>query len=75
MPDYITSGDYLKFTPETECLPLPGSIIRTELRLVMHHPTDGWEYTVLKRDLGTHESDPNRTLLLAVRCFLYLRRH
>jgi hypothetical protein len=45
-------------------LAFAGSIVRTNLWLVLHH--EGWEYTVLKRDLGGLEQDQNRTLLVSV---------
>lgn len=47
-----------------DCLVSAGSIVRTNLWLVLHH--EGWEYTVLKRDLGGLEQDQNRTLLMSV---------
>ncbi len=47
---------------------LPGEILRTEFRLVVTH--DGWEYTVLERELGAHR-DPLRKMLVTVRCCLF----
>ncbi|KAF6254047.1 hypothetical protein COO60DRAFT_1543496 [Scenedesmus sp. NREL 46B-D3] len=47
-PDYFTSADYVRFTPQVECLVLPGDVVRTELRLALSY--QGWEYTVLKKD-------------------------
>lgn len=38
--------------------------MRTNLWLVLRH--EGWEYTVLKRDLGGLEQDQDRTLLMSV---------
>lgn len=47
-PDYFTNADYMRFTPQVECLVLPGDVVRTELRLAVSY--QGWEYTVLKKD-------------------------
>jgi hypothetical protein len=42
---------------------LPGEILRTEFRLVVTY--QGWEYTVLERELGAHR-DPLRKMLVTV---------
>ena len=63
-PDYITSHDFYKFTPTDEFMSLPGDIARTEFRLVATY--DGYEYTVLERELGAHR-DPERKMLVTVR--------
>ena len=63
-PDYITSQDFYKFTPADQFMSLPGEIARTEFRLVATH--DGYEYTVLERELGAHR-DPERKMLVTVR--------
>lgn len=47
-PDYFTSTAYVRFTPQTECLALPGDVVRTEWKLVLSYK--GWEYAVLKQD-------------------------
>ena len=44
-PDYLTSQEFLKFTPTEDFMSLPGEIFRTEFRLVVTH--EGWEHTVL----------------------------
>ncbi|XP_075265445.1 uncharacterized protein LOC142357807 [Convolutriloba macropyga] len=62
-PDYITSQDFYKFTPADQFMSLPGEIARTEFRLVATH--DGYEYTVLERELGAHR-DPERKMLVTV---------
>lgn len=62
-PDYITSQDFYKFTPMEEFMSLPGDIARTEFRLVATY--DGYEYTVLERELGAHR-DPERKMLVTV---------
>ena len=62
-PDYLTSEDFLKFTPREDFMSLPGEIFRTEFRLVVTH--EGWEYTVLERELGAHV-DPLRKMLVTV---------
>lgn len=62
-PDYLTSDEFLKFTPTDDFMSLPGEILRTEFRLVVTH--DGWEYTVLERELGAHR-DPLRKMLVTV---------
>jgi len=62
-PDYLTSDEFLKFTPTDDFMSLPGEILRTEFRLVVIH--DGWEYTVLERELGAHR-DPLRKMLVTV---------
>eukprot|EP00873_Tetraselmis_striata_P038828 jgi/Tetstr1/459092/TSEL_004542.t1 len=62
-PDYITSADFYRFTPDEEFMNLPGDISRTEFRLVVTH--EGWEYTVLGRELGAHR-DPERKMLVTV---------
>ena len=64
-PDYLTSQDFLKFTPTEDFMSLPGEIFRTEFRLVVTH--EGWEYTVLQRELGAHV-DPLRKMLVTVSC-------
>lgn len=62
-PTYITSQEFVKYTPEEDFLTLPGDIARTEFRLVVTH--DGWEYTVLKRDLEAGQpTDGNRNMLV-----------
>ncbi|WIA14210.1 hypothetical protein OEZ85_002749 [Tetradesmus obliquus] len=53
-PDYFTNADYVRFTPQVECLVLPGDVVRTELRLALSY--QGWEYTVLKKD-SSHSSN------------------
>ena len=63
-PDYLTSDEFLKFTPTEDFMSLPGEIFRTEFRLVVTH--EGWEYTVLERELGAHV-DPLRKMLVTVR--------
>ena len=63
-PDYLTSEEFLKFTPTEDFMSLPGEIFRTEFRLVVTH--QGWEYTVLQRELGAHV-DPLRKMLVTVR--------
>jgi hypothetical protein len=63
-PDYLTSEEFLKFTPTEDFMSLPGEIFRTEFRLVVTH--EGWEYTVLERELGAHV-DPLRKMLVTVR--------
>ncbi|KAF8061298.1 hypothetical protein HT031_004389 [Scenedesmus sp. PABB004] len=50
LPDYCTSEAFSRFTPATECLALPGDVVRTELRLVLCYRD--WEYTVLRKDSG-----------------------
>mmetsp|Transcript_17160 Transcript_17160/g.47891 ORF Transcript_17160/g.47891 Transcript_17160/m.47891 type:complete len:212 (-) Transcript_17160:322-957(-) len=62
-PDYITSQEFYKFTPIDQFMSLPGDIARTEFRLVAKH--DGYEYTVLERELGAHR-DPERKMLVTV---------
>ncbi|CAL5228761.1 g11949 [Coccomyxa viridis] len=62
-PDYLTSEEFLKFTPTEDFMSLPGEIFRTEFRLVVTH--EGWEYTVLERELGAHV-DPLRKMLVTV---------
>lgn len=62
-PDYLTSEEFLKYTPTDDFMSLPGEILRTEFRLVVTH--DGWEYTVLERELGAHR-DPLRKMLVTV---------
>lgn len=67
-PDYLTSEEFLKFTPTDDFMSLPGEIERTEFRLVVTHKA--WEYTVLERELGAHR-DPLRKMLVTVgRLFL-----
>ena len=66
-PDYLTSEEFLKYTPTDDFMSLPGEILRTEFRLVVTH--DGWEYTVLERELGAHR-DPLRKMLVTVRSLL-----
>ena len=34
-PDYLTSEEFLKFTPTEDFMSLPGEILRTEFRLVV----------------------------------------
>ena len=63
-PDYLISEEFLKFTPTEDFMSLPGEILRTEFRLVVTH--EGWEYTVLERELGAHV-DPLRKMLVTVR--------
>ena len=63
-PDYLTSDDFYRFTPTEEFMSLPGDIARTEFRLVAAH--EGWEYTILERELGAHR-DPERKMLVTVR--------
>ena len=36
-PDYLTSEQFLKFTPTEDFMSLPGEILRTEFRLVVTH--------------------------------------
>ncbi len=68
-PDYLTSQEFLKFTPTEDFMSLPGEIFRTEFRLVVTH--EGWEHTVLERELGAHV-DPLRKMLLTVsRCLAH----
>mmetsp|Transcript_31045 Transcript_31045/g.55594 ORF Transcript_31045/g.55594 Transcript_31045/m.55594 type:complete len:272 (-) Transcript_31045:259-1074(-) len=62
-PDYITSEEFYRFTPDEEFMNLPGDIARTEFRLVVKH--EGYEYTVLGRELGAHR-DPERKMLVTV---------
>ncbi len=62
-PDYLTSEEFLKFTPTDDFMSLPGEILRTEFRLVVTHKA--WEYTVLERELGAHR-DPLRKMLVTV---------
>ncbi|CAK0782536.1 hypothetical protein CVIRNUC_005754 [Coccomyxa viridis] len=62
-PDYLTSQEFLKFTPTEDFMSLPGEIFRTEFRLVVTH--EGWEHTVLERELGAHV-DPLRKMLVTV---------
>ena len=62
-PDYLTSEEFVKFTPTEDFMSLPGEIFRTEFRLVVTH--EGWEYTVLERELGAHV-DPLRKMLVTV---------
>lgn len=62
-PDYLTSEEFLKFTPTEDFMSLPGEIFRTEFRLVVTY--DSWEYTVLERELGAHV-DPLRKMLVTV---------
>ncbi|KAK9821469.1 hypothetical protein WJX81_006655 [Elliptochloris bilobata] len=62
-PDYLTSADFFKFTPTEQFMSLPGDIARTEFRLVASY--NGWEYTVLERELGAHR-DPSRKMLVTV---------
>lgn len=62
-PDYLTSEDFMKFTPTEDFMSLPGEIFRTEFRLVVTR--EGWEYTVLERELGAHV-DPLRKMLVTV---------
>ncbi|KAK9901371.1 hypothetical protein WJX75_008900 [Coccomyxa subellipsoidea] len=62
-PDYLTSEEFLKFTPTDDFMSLPGEIERTEFRLVVTHKA--WEYTVLERELGAHR-DPLRKMLVTV---------
>lgn len=66
-PDYLTSNEFIKFTPTEDFMSLPGEILRTEFRLVVTH--EGWEYTVLERELGAHR-DPLRKMLVTVRAYL-----
>eukprot|EP00882_Tetradesmus_deserticola_P027109 GHRQ01029966.1.p1 GENE.GHRQ01029966.1~~GHRQ01029966.1.p1 ORF type:complete len:195 (+),score=30.53 GHRQ01029966.1:164-748(+) len=56
-PDYFTNADYVQFTPQVECLVLPGDVVRTELRLALSY--QGWEYTVLKKDSSSSSSSSN----------------
>ena len=68
-PDYLTSQEFLKFTPTEDFMSLPGEIFRTEFRLVVTH--EGWEHTVLERELGAHV-DPLRKMLVTVsRCLAH----
>lgn len=60
LPDYFTNTAYIRFTPEVDCLALPGDVVRTELRLVLCY--GGWEYTILKRDTTHNDPGPEQTI-------------
>lgn len=60
LPDYFTNTAYVRFTPEVDCLALPGDVVRTELRLVLCYR--GWEYTILKRDTTHSDPGPEQTI-------------
>lgn len=53
LPPYLSSDDYVRFTPHDLFLRLPGSVERSEFSLVARH--QGWEYTVFKKDVGVEE--------------------
>lgn len=62
-PDYITSDEYVRFTPVEDLMSLPGDISQTTFRLVISH--DGWEYTILEREMGLL-SDAARSMLITM---------
>jgi hypothetical protein len=64
-PDHLTSPAFLRFTPAAEFLTLPSDVARTEFRLAATCEASGWEYGLLRRDLGEHV-DPDRNMLVTV---------
>lgn len=65
-PSYLTSDIYCQFStlPDDGILRLPGTIFKTELRLMVAH--EDWEYVVLNTELFSGARVDDRMLVSSV---------
>ena len=68
-PPHLASDDFYRFTPTAECLSLPPDVARTEFRLTAAPSAPeagGWEYGLLRRDLGPVVDPSKNDMLVTV---------
>mmetsp|Transcript_17481 Transcript_17481/g.52549 ORF Transcript_17481/g.52549 Transcript_17481/m.52549 type:complete len:256 (-) Transcript_17481:438-1205(-) len=63
-PNYLTDDLFYRWTPHETCLSYPLDVANTEFKLIAKY--NGWEYVILKHEVGINMEQPDRALFVTV---------